>query len=239
MRKIFCYELRRAVCNKFFVGLLAVCLFFGWQTLGGDIIRGISHTAPFSPWSYGYYLAQTLPLLAVALFFLLWGIFSQEARRVGVLTAAAPVDPASYLLIKCSAVVSAWLLLALSVAGLGVGFLVNLFGTAVSVHTLLLPLAVTFLPALLFTLGLGMAAGQLHPALLFVFMCVVLALSFLPLPALWDLFGKNFFTEYPLSLGILDPAFAMTAAFIVGKVLYASIGMLLIFVTIHTQRKRN
>ena len=75
MRKIFRYELRRAVCNKFFLGLLVVSLYFGWQTLNSEVIKGIAHTAPFSPWSFGYYSAQVCPLLSVALLFFLWGIF--------------------------------------------------------------------------------------------------------------------------------------------------------------------
>ena len=112
MRKIFRYELRRAVCNKFFLGLLVVCLFFGWQMLNGEVIQGVAHTAPFSAWSFGYYLAQELPLLSVALLFFLWNIFSKEARRVSALTAATPVDAGSYLLVKCGAAVTAWLLLA-------------------------------------------------------------------------------------------------------------------------------
>ena len=92
MRKIFRYELRRAVCNKFFLGLLVVSLYFGWQTLNSEVIKGIAHTAPFSPWSFGYYSAQVLPLLSVALLFFLWGIFSKEARRVKPLTDATPVS---------------------------------------------------------------------------------------------------------------------------------------------------
>ena len=122
MRKIFRYELRRAVCNKFFLGLLVVCLFFGWQTLNREVIQGVAHTAPFSAWSFGYYLAQELPLLSVALLFFLWNVFSKEARRVNILTAATPVDAGSYLLVKCGAAVTAWLLLAFGVYTLGTIF---------------------------------------------------------------------------------------------------------------------
>lgn len=47
MGKIYLYELRRTVRSKFFWGLLAVCLFFGWNTLKTATIRGAAHTAPF------------------------------------------------------------------------------------------------------------------------------------------------------------------------------------------------
>ena len=68
MGKIYLYELRRTVRSKFFWGLLAVCLFFGWNTLKTATIRGAAHTAPFSPWSFGAYLSRLLPLLGAAVF---------------------------------------------------------------------------------------------------------------------------------------------------------------------------
>ena len=48
-RKIFFYECKRLLWNKFFLGLLLVLLFYGWQVLSGATILGVSHTAPFSP----------------------------------------------------------------------------------------------------------------------------------------------------------------------------------------------
>ena len=53
MRKIFLYECKRLLWNKFFAGLVLVLLFYGWQVLRRVTILGVSHTAPFSPWSFG------------------------------------------------------------------------------------------------------------------------------------------------------------------------------------------
>ena len=225
MRKIFRYELRRAVCNKFFLGLLVVCLFFGWQTLNGEVIQGVAHTAPFSAWSFGYYLAQELPLLSVALLFFLWNVFSKEARRVNILTAATPVDAGSYLLVKCGAAVTAWLLLAFGVYTLGTIFLLVLFGPAVSLNDLLLPALISLLPALALVLGIGMMAGRLHPALLLVLAPVALAANLLPLPLEWDLFGQ------------LDPAFALPAAGWIAKAVYLAVGVGFAALAVHLERK--
>ena len=63
MGKIFRYECKRLLWNKFFFGLLLVSLFYGWQVLSGVTILGVSHTAPFSPWSFGDYLCRMVPLL--------------------------------------------------------------------------------------------------------------------------------------------------------------------------------
>ena len=69
MFKIYYYELRRLLVNKFFLCLLLITAFYSYQTMSGEIILGIADTAPFSGWSYGVYLAKVLPLLLVSLLF--------------------------------------------------------------------------------------------------------------------------------------------------------------------------
>ena len=44
MIKVFRYECKRLLWNKFFFGLLLVLLFYGWQVLRGVTILGVSHT---------------------------------------------------------------------------------------------------------------------------------------------------------------------------------------------------
>lgn len=61
MKKIFRYELRRLLLNKLFGGILATTLFYGGLTLNQTTILGVANTAPFSPWSFGHYLAQMRP----------------------------------------------------------------------------------------------------------------------------------------------------------------------------------
>lgn len=61
MRKIFGYELRRPLWNKLFFGVLLVSL----GLMLSSVIRSAAHTAPFSPWNFGYYLSQVLPLICL------------------------------------------------------------------------------------------------------------------------------------------------------------------------------
>ena len=49
MSKIFRCECRRLLCNKFFIGLLAVLLFYAGQVFYAVALPGVAHTAPFSP----------------------------------------------------------------------------------------------------------------------------------------------------------------------------------------------
>ena len=63
MGKIFRYECRRLLWNKFFIGLAVVLLLYGVFVLHAVTILGVAHTAPFSPWSFGDYLSRMMPLL--------------------------------------------------------------------------------------------------------------------------------------------------------------------------------
>lgn len=81
MGKIFRYECRRLLWNKFFIGLAVVLLLYGALVLHAVTILGVSHTAPFSPWSFGDYLSRMLPLLWVGMLFFLTFYTSPKARR--------------------------------------------------------------------------------------------------------------------------------------------------------------
>ncbi len=238
MRKLFFYELRRLIGTKSFAGLLAVCLCFGWQILTTKTICGVADTAPFSPWSFGSYLADVMPVLCAALLFFLWNLFSGKARNVQVLTAATPVSWGWYLLVKCAAAAVAWLALVFFIILLGLGFLLALFGASVPIGWLLLSATTVVLPVLVFVLGIGFLCGRIHPALLIVFLALMLALNLLPLPSAADLLSADFFSQYPLTLGVLDPAFSMPLSVLIGKCICTILGAGVLFLAILHEAKR-
>lgn len=224
MNRIYHYELRRILRSKFFWGLLAVCLFFGWNILQTATIQGVAHTAPFSPWSFGAYLARILPLLGLALLFFQWNQCNERSRQVGRLTDAAPVEQGKYLLVKCAAAVTALLLLAAILTALGMVFLLVMFRSNVPVGMLLLTAVITLFPALLFLTGIGLIAGRVHSGLLFGLMALALGAGFVPLPMNMELYGYTFFTEYPLALGLQDPAFSMPGGMILSRIIFLLAG---------------
>ena len=185
MRKISFYECRRLLCNKFFLGLLLVILFYGWQVLNRVTIFGIAHTAPYSPWSFGDYLCRMLPLLWMgALFFLSFFSGKAEAQR-RALTAATPVKPAVYSMVRCSAAFVGTALVALVVILLALVFYGRLFHWA-EWRTLIFPTVITLLPPLVFALGSGWALGRFRSWLLYLWMLFPVVWIALPLP---DSFG--------------------------------------------------
>ena len=86
MGKIFRYECRRLLWNKFFIGLAVVMLLYGALVLHAVTILGVSHTAPFSPWSFGDYLSRMLPLLWIGMLF--WTL--RRCRPSSTLWSGAP-----------------------------------------------------------------------------------------------------------------------------------------------------
>ena len=210
MGKIYCYECRRLLWNKFFVGLAVVLLLYGGFTLCAVTLLGVSHTAPFSPWSFGDYLCRMLPLQWIGMQFFLTFFTSRGARRVAALTDAAPMDPRRYALARCAAALTGGLLLALLCMGEAAVLYGCLFGWYGWV-SLLPPALVTLLPALVFALGSGWLLGRVRPWLVYVWMLAPFAWAALPLPAALGAWNGWLFREYPLTLGTLDPAFSVPA----------------------------
>lgn len=225
MIKIFRYELHRLVCSKFFWGLFAVLLWYSWQVLNFETILGVANTAPFSPWSFGKYLIDILPLLMSALLFFVWNQYNSQANGIRSLTDATPMKQGHYLLLKYMAILTAWCGLTLILVLLGILFLCTLFGHHVPVASLLTVAAITVLPPASLLLGAGSLVGRFRSWVIFVLMALVLGAKFLP----GDIYGASLFVDYPLSLGVLDPVFSMPVTVLIGKIVVTLIGIGLFF----------
>ena len=213
MVKIFRYECKRLLWNKFFFGILAVTLFYGWQVLTGASILGVSHTAPFSPWTFGDYLSRLLPLLWIGVLFFLTFFTSGAERRAAVLTAATPVRPWQYALARLGAALTGTVLQSLAVLLLSAVFYARMFRWY-SWGSLFLPAAISLIPALVFALGSGWLLGRLRPWLVY----------------LWN---GRFFSQYPLSLGTLDPAFSLPGGMCLVQSGLLAAGVVLLTAALH------
>lgn len=227
MIKLYGYELRRLLLNKFFIGLLLITGFYSYQILGGDIIRGVAHTAPFSAWSYGAFLAAILPFLLIAQFLFIGRFHSKAEKQVKVLTDAAPIDPFRYALLRGLAIVTGCGVISIFVVGISFVFYARVLAFT-DYWSFVLPLLLTLVPAMLVMLGIGWLAAQVHPGLLLVLMLLVLILGQLPLPYSLDLLGGRFFREYPLTLSAGpdgEPGFTIPVAVWLGKAAYCFVGI--------------
>ena len=128
MVKIFRYECKRLLWNKFFFGHSGRDPVL---RLAGTHRRlhsgGCPHTAPFSPWTFGDYLSRLLPLLWIGVLFFLTFFTSGAERRAAVLTAATPVRPWQYALARLGAALTGTVLQSLAVLLLSAVFYARMF----------------------------------------------------------------------------------------------------------------
>ena len=229
MRKIFRYECRRLLLNKFFAGLVLVLLAYGAMVLESATILGVSHTAPFSPWSFGDYLSRMLPLLWVGASFFLTFFTSGRARRAMALTDAAPMDARRYALARCAAALAGTALLALCCLLEAAVFYGRYFGWY-AWGSLLFPALATLVPALVFALGCGWLLARIRPWLLYPWMLLPFATAALPLPEALGLWNGSLFTALPLTLGTLDPTFTLPASAVVAQLVLLACGAIALFI---------
>lgn len=224
LTKLFKYELKRLLLNKFFLGLLIISALYSRHIMWGEIILGVANTAPFSGWSYGAYLAKVLPILLVALLFFISIYYSQQEKNVQALTKATPMEPVRFQMLRYGTIIIVFVLL----SAVPIGYSLWFYG--INFHftkfvSFMLPIVTTLLPAMLFVFGAGMLGGRYYRAIIFVLMVVVILVNYLPLPYAFDLLGENFFTHYPESLGVIEPAFTIPLTVLIGKSIYGLAGL--------------
>ncbi|MCG4580941.1 hypothetical protein [Clostridium cochlearium] len=224
MSRIFKYELKRLIINKFFLGLLIISALYSHEIMCEYIILGVSNTAPFSGWSYGTYLAKILPILLVTLLFFISFLYQKQEKSVQALTKATPIDPFKFQMLRFGTIIMGFVLISAVPIIYSLCFYALNFDFT-NFRSLVLPTVITLLPAMLFVFGLGVFGGQYHQGVVFVLMVVVILVSFIPLPYIVDLFGGNFFTEYPKSLNVVEPAFSIPTSVVIGKVIYGLTGL--------------
>ena len=238
MYLIFWYELKRLIFNKLFLALLIISCLYSFLILSRETIMGIAFTAPFSPWSFGYYLAKVLPLLMVTLLFFVTFMYSNHEKLVRQLTFAAPINPFMLCLVKCFGIMAGFLAITLFVVLQCMIFFVVLFRFT-NFGNFIIPFVITIIPCLLFFLGAGLLLGGLEVNILYVLMIAALLLGFLrgslPLPAFFDLYGSRFFSTHPLSLPLDlngEGPFLLPVSFIFGRVFFSGVGAFMAFLGI-------
>lgn len=240
MNKIFRYELRRLVWNKFFIGLLVINGIYAWYVLTTETIAGAAYTAPFSLWSFGAYLAAVIPFSIITVLFLLSVYYSRKEKQVEILTTATPVNKVHYVLIRSAAITICFLIICAVIYGLGIYFYITFFDYW-SFIPFLLPTGMIMLPCLLFTLGIGHLVGRIHQGLLYAFMIIVFVVGFVGFGGNFDFFGSWYFGSYPISLPVGidgEPGFTISTGFLIARLVYLVIGGVLLTIGISAGQQK-
>lgn len=234
MKKIFYYELKRLLYQRFFLALFLLVLIYSWNVMETEILLGVANTAPFSGWSYGVFAARVAPLLLIGLLFFLTIRHHPQAQKTELLISATPVSPVRLALIRQLALCLGFLLLS------GAAITVSWFFYGIYFHfyafdDLLWPFCVTLLPTAILIWGLGLWVAQIHRGFLFGLMLLLLLWGYLPVPQVFDLYGAGFYWQYPLSVSVVEPAFTPPVSFYSVRSCYVLLGGLFLFQSIKKQ----
>lgn len=214
--------------NKFVWGLEIILIIFSVLLLFSNVLTGISFTAPFSAWSFGYYLAVMLPFLCIAELFLISFYSTKHEKDVSEITFATPISYQKLILIRSACILLITLFLYLTVILLAVIFYFYLFGF-VELGELGFPILLLVLPSICFCLGSGWFWVKLHPMSIYGVMILILLLSFLPMPGTVGFSLFYYFIETPLQIDMLDPSFQLTTKLCISRVTYTLIGLCLYY----------
>jgi hypothetical protein len=225
--KVFAYEVKRYLLNKYYLILLVTVLLVSRYILTDSVIYGIANMAPFSPWSIGYYLAKVTPLMLLSILYFMTFLYSNAEKNVQKLMSAIPVNPLHYKLAKIAAMVMGYFLLCLCAILTGFLFYIQMFHF-LPFHAYLQPMLLTLLPGLLFIIGVGLSIGRIHIHLLYPLMVLLLLYNFIPLSYKTDYIGSRFFEEFPKTLTYPDPMFKVPFSIISMRVVISLLGILLI-----------
>lgn len=226
------YEVLRLAYNKKYFYMALIESILACYVLINLVSRGTDGTAPFSKWTYSEFLSLMGPFLSVVLILLCMSVFSEKEVAVRKIIFSAPLSETKYYLLKTSAIIAAFVLVASLPILLSFAYYAYYFNFY-DYAEFLLPLLLFLLPSQVFVLGLALAAGRINSILLYPLLPLMLFLGFFNprFPAWVDLFGNNFLS-WPLRwyLGVMEGPIPYTLPedFLYSRLAFAFMGIFLL-----------
>ncbi|APH13509.1 ABC-2 transporter family protein [Clostridium sporogenes] len=229
--KILKYELKRIIFSKMFVITFIIALFFSVISLYTGIIQGVSGTAPFSKWSYCKFLCDINTIMLLILMLSCTGLFSRNEQRVREITSCTSLPQKKYLATKSLALFISYLIIAICCILISLVFYKTTFNFT-NFRNFLLPILIILLPTFVFVFGTSMFLGSKSQTLLYAWIPIVLILSLISFNSIpfIDIFAKGYVTYMPTVLpvdSLSEPVFSLSLNFIMSRLLFALVGMVL------------
>lgn len=237
LNRIYGYECKRLVFNKYFIGINALILIYGWQVLKNITIAGVSFTAPFSAWSFGDYVSRMTMFLWIGTLFFQSVYYSKEEKRRAGIFETTPMKPYIHERIRCGAVLTvslALVIVSVLPAGIFYGRVFRCYPLGMIAGVSL----ITLLPILVFAVGSGRMLAHAGRPFLYLWMIVPFVLRVCPLPEAFGLLNGSLFADRPLQLGGLDPEFSLSTGAVIVQCLLFLLGMFLILFRVRSRKNR-
>ena len=226
MSKIFKYELKIILLKPYVIAMTIMTLLYAYYILSTETILGVSDTAPFSGWSFGKYLGDTTLISMLVTLFILSTIYSKRQKNVSILTDVTGFPVRKRIMIRNIIIGGFFLLSNLLVFITGCIFLGIIFGE-ISLGVYIVDWLLITVPCLLVILGAGNFLGRINPALIYVFMGVVIAMAFIMKNYSIDINGANYYEVVSGALESLkggETPFTITPTYLFTRIVYIIIG---------------
>ena len=226
MTKIYKYELKIILLKPYVFVMTVITLLYAYFKLSSETIMGVSDTAPFSGWSFGDYMGDVNLISMLVTLFIMATLFSKQQKKVSILTDVTGFPVRSRMLIRNVIIGGFFILNNLLIFILGCAFLVALFGVIYPAVYMADWILIT-IPSLFVILGVGNLLGKINPVLIYVFMAVVIAMSFVMREYAIDINGANYYTIVSAALETLkggETPFTITPGFIYTRLFYLILG---------------
>lgn len=224
MNKIFYYELKRTLNDKLFWLIFGITSIYACQIFVTDILEGISYTAPFSSWSYGFFLSKIVPFICIACFLRVSKNYGKKETENVRLIYTKNKYTKNYMNVKLCANLTAMIIILICLVLLSFIFYASIFhffkfGDYISI------ILFTTIPPLIFTLGISYVLFRINPRIAVIAMCSFFFLEILGIEEKIDIFGGIFFKQTPL-LFEQTPEFFFSKSFLQTRIILLGIGLI-------------
>lgn len=181
--------------KKYFYMLLLV-MASAYDSLTRLVTGGYYGTAPFSEWTYTFFIQLTSPLVISIMIFMMTSIFSEKEFRARKILFSASISQSKYYILKSISIIITFIVTALIPIIISFLYYKVLFNY--TKFFIFMKSIIWFLiPSFIFLLGLAMALGKINIRLLYGLIPIAFLLGTIDttniLPQWLDIFGAHFF----------------------------------------------
>lgn len=206
-----------------------------YDSLTRLVTGGYYGTAPFSEWTYTFFIQLVSPLVISVIIFMMTNIFNEKELRARKIIFSTPISQARYYMLKIFTIVIAFVLIGLVPIIMSFIYYKVLFNYVG--FTSYVKLILWFLiPSFVFILGLSMALGKINIKFLYGLIPITFLLGTIDtldiLPRWLDIFGAHYFKirTYAELLGRESQVvpFELSSVFICSRLIFMLIGLILL-----------
>ncbi len=208
---------------------------FTYDSLTRLVTGGYYGTAPFSEWTYAFFIGLILPLVICTIIFMITTIFDEKEIRARRILFSAPISQCRYYLMKAFTIVIAFLLITMVPIIISFLYYKVLFNFT-DLNNFIELIFWFMVPTFVFFLGFCMVLGRISIKLLYGLIPIAFLLGLFDtssiLPYWLDIYGAHYFKlcTYAELLGRTSDVvtFNLSASFVTSRFMLLFFGIILL-----------